>query len=168
MKKKRNYMFKFGLSLTIACVLPIEVIVWSIFLTVNYVNGKIQGIDIVINIGYMFLILFGVFIFLSLIAFGMIKLYDKNKLEYKENKISNGVFFIKEDDIKTIRAKRFMFIYSFSITEKMWYFLPSLTYYFYGKEELIDFLNENNFVLKHVNKKDLMKLGLNNKIEQID
>ena len=168
MKKKRNYMFKFGLSLTIACVLPIEVIVWSIFLTVNYVNGKIQGIDIVINIGHMFLIVFGVFIFLSLIAFGMIKLYDKNKLEYKNNKISNGVFFIKEDDIKTIRAKRFMFIYSFSITEKMWYFLPSLTYYFYGKEELIDFLNENNFVLKHVNKKDLMKLGLNNKIEQID
>ena len=168
MKKKRNYMFKFGLSFTLFPLLPIEVIVWSIFLTVNYVNGKIKGIDIWINIGVAFLILFGVFLLLSLIAFGMIKLYDKNKLEYKNNKISNGVFFIKEDDIKTIRAKRFMFIYSFSITEKMWYFLPSLTYYFYGKEELIDFLNENSFVLKHVNKKDLIKLGLDNKIEQID
>ncbi|MCR5647800.1 MAG: hypothetical protein K6F81_05900 [Acholeplasmatales bacterium] len=158
--KKRNYMFKFGLSITLAFILPIEVIVWSIFLTVNYVNGIIKGIDIWINIGVAFLILFGVFIFLSFIAFGMIKLYDKNKLEYKNNKISNGVFFIKEDDIKSIRAKRFIFLYEFVVVEKMWYFLPSLTYYFYGKEELIAFLNDNSFVLKHVNKKDLSKLGL--------
>ena len=168
MKKKRNYMFKFGLSLTLISVLPIEIIVYSIFLPINYANGNINITDIFINIGIMFLTIFGIFLLISIIAFGLIKLYDIDKLEYKDNKISNGFVYIKENNIKTIRAKRFMFIYSFSITEKMWYFLPSLTYYFYGKEELIDFLNDNSFVLKHVNKKDLMKLGLDNKIEQID
>lgn len=162
MKKKRNYMFKFGLSLTLVSVLPIEIIVYSIFLPINYINGNINITDVFINIGIMFLTVFGIFLLISFIGFGLIKLYDIDKLEYKDNKISNGFVYIKEENIKIIRAKRFIFIYSFTIVEKSW-LIPSMTYYFYGKEELIDFLNNNSFVLKHVNDKDLLKLGLDSK-----
>ncbi|MBR6072600.1 MAG: hypothetical protein IKP77_07215 [Acholeplasmatales bacterium] len=166
MKKKRNYMFKFGLSLTLVSILPIEIIVYSIFMPINYVNGNINTTDIFINIGIMFLTVFGIFLLLSFIAFGLIKLYDIDKLEYKDNKISNGFVYIKEVNIKTIRAKRFIFIYSFTIVEKSW-LIPSMTYYFYGKEELIDFLNNNSFVLKYVNEKDLLKLRFGSKENMI-
>jgi len=159
MKKKRNYMFKFGLSLTLVSILPIEIIVYSIFLPINYLNGNINTTDILINIGIMLLTVFGIFLLISFIALGLIKLYDIDKLNYNDNKISNGFVVIKEENIKTIRAKRFIFTYSFTIVEKAW-LTPSMTYYFYGKEELIDFLNNNCFVLKYVNDKDLKKLGI--------
>ena len=162
MKKKRNYMFKFGLSFTIIPILPIEIIVWSIFLPINYINGNIGVVDIFINIGIMFAILFGVFILIFLIAFGMMKLSDIDKLEYKDNKISNGFMVIKEEDIKYIKASRFLFIYYFAIFDKLWLFNSSLSYYFYDKEELKEFLTNNSFVIKHVREKDLKKLGLTN------
>jgi len=162
MKKKRNYMFKFGLSFTIIPILPIEIIVWSIFLPINYINGNIGVVDIFINIGIMFAILFGVFILLSLIAFGMMKLSDIDKLEYKDNKISNGFMVIKEENIKYIKASRFLFIYYFAIHDKLWLFNSSISYYFYNKEELKEFLINNSFLLKYVREKDLKKLGLTN------
>ena len=161
MKKKRNYMFKFGLSFTIIPILPIEIIVYSIFLPINYINGNIDIKDIFINIGIMFIILFGVFILISLIAFGMMKLSDVYKLEYKDNKISNGFMVIKEENIKYIKASRFLFIYYFAIYDKLWLINSSMAYYFYNKDELKEFLNDNSFLLKHVREKDLKKLGIN-------
>ncbi len=166
--KQRNYMFRLALSLTLAFILPIEIIVYSIFLPINYNNGNLSISDLFFNIGIMLLTIFGIFIIISFMAFIMMKLNKIDKLEYKNNKISNGLVYIKEEDIKNIKARRFLFVYYISIYEKLWFFNPSITYYFHDKNELIDYLNDNSFVLKHVNKKDLIKLGLNNKIEQID
>ena len=162
--KKRNYMFKFGLSITLAFILPIEIIVYSIFLPLGYISGNIDVSDIFFNIGIMLIILFSLFIFISLIAFGIIKFYDVDILKIEGNIISNDSksfrICVKKEDIKYIRAKRFIFLYEFVVVEKMWWFIPSMTFYFYGKEELINFINNNNFLKKYIKEKDLSKLGL--------
>ncbi len=111
--KKRNYMFKFGLSITLAFILPILIIVYSIFLPFEYISGNIDVSDIFFNIGIMFIILFSLFIFISLIALGIIKFYDVDKLKIEGNIISNDSksfrICVKKEDIKYIRAKRFIF-----------------------------------------------------------
>ena len=162
--KKRNYMFKFGLSITLAFILPIEIIVYSIFLPINYNKGNLDIKGLFFNLGIMAITIIGLFIFISLIALLIIKIYDTDKLEYDGNIISNNSkafkYSIKKADIKYIRAKRFIFLYEFVIVDKIWWFIPSMTFYFYGKEELINFINNNKFVKDFIKEKDLLKLGL--------
>ena len=160
--KKRNYMFKFSLSITLFFVLPIEIIVYSIFLPINYQNGNLDIKDLFFNIGLMLITVLGLFFIIAIIAFIMQKLTDVDKLDYKDNKIMDGSFCINENNIKTILARRFLFLYQLAIVEKYWVLFPTRTYYFYDKEELIDFLSNNKFLFKYVKEKDLLKLGIRN------
>jgi hypothetical protein len=140
----------------VVIVLPILLIVYGILIASLYKNKK----GFILSMSLSFVL--GIFlVFLITIGIGFL-LYEKTNYEIEEDTttISNGLVVARKKDVIKIKARRFLFLYSYDLYCKPWGGLAFLSYYFYSKEELIEFVQKNSFLMEFVREKDLVKLNL--------
>ena len=157
--KRKNYMLKFALTIMVF-IIPILIIVNLIAIIINVANAKDLK-DTILTSLCIFGFGIGLSFVITLIVGYVTYIIDKSDiLKNNENTITTGRLIIKKDYIIRIKAKRFLFLYSFVIYTKPWKRLSLLTYYFYNKDELINFIKENNYFIKYIRKEDLIELGI--------
>ncbi len=157
--KRKNYMLKFALTIMVF-IIPILIIVNLIAIIINVANAKDLK-DTILTSLCIFGFGIGLSFVITLIVGYVTYIIDKSDiLKNNENTITTGRLIIKKDYIIRIKAKRFLFLYSFVIYTKPWKRLSLLTYYFYNKDELINFINENNYFIQYIRKEDLIELGI--------
>lgn len=161
MNKRKNYMIKFGLSLSLVIIFPILIIGYLIAIIIRLNYEAITINDLLMYLLIIFLS-FGISLILSMILGYITYRIDKTDIiSENDNIITTGRLMINKNHITCIKAKKFIFLYEFVIYTKPWKRLPMLTYYFYNKEELISFINENELFIEYIRKEDLIKLGIN-------
>jgi hypothetical protein len=152
-------MLKFALTIMVF-IIPILIIVNLIAIIINVANAKDLK-DTILTSLCIFGFGIGLSFVITLIVGYVTYIIDKSDiLKNNENTITTGRLIIKKDYIIRIKAKRFLFLYSFVIYTKPWKRLSLLTYYFYNKDELINFINENNYFIQYIRKEDLIELGI--------
>ena len=157
--KRKNYMLKFALTIMVF-IIPILIIVNLIAIIINVANAKDLK-DTILTSLCIFGFGIGLSFVITLIVGYVTYIIDKSDiLKNNENTITTGRLIIKKDYIIIIKAKRFLFLYSFVIYTKPWKRLSLLTYYFYNRDELINFIKENNYFIKYIRKEDLIELGI--------
>ena len=157
---RKNYTLPYAISITIL-VLPIILIVEGIILIIESLK---KGFTL--DLLWIELIILGISLALVfLISLGLgYYVYKKSNYEIKEEDrtVSNGIVLARKKDIYKIKARRFIFVYSFDIYCKPWPLFSFISYYFYSKSELIEFINKNSFFKEYIRRKDIMKLGIKN------
>ena len=159
--KRRNYLFKFGLSITLVFILPILVIMNLIIILVRSNSEEITS-DLILT--SLLIILFSLiisFIITTVLGYITYRIDKTDIIQENSNIITTGRLMINKDRIIKIKAKRFIFLHEFVIFTKPYKRLSMLAYYFYDKEELINFINEHKMFLDYIRKEDLAKLGIN-------
>ena len=156
---KSNYMLKFSLTVS-TIIIPLLIV---INLVVNILTAVNEGysdkylITSIIIFAISLVLVFGLGLLIGFISY----LVDRTDIiQDNGNTITNGRLIINKDHIDQIKAKRFIFLYAFTIYTKPWKKLGTLTYYFNNKEELIDFIKEYDFFMKYVRQNDLKKLEI--------
>ncbi len=109
----KNYTVRFALSM-IVIILPILIIIHGIILFIHTLKQEFS-----MNVFGKELFILGIsliLIFFILLGIGYY-LYKKTNYEIKEeaNTISNGIVLARKKDIYKIKARRFIFLYSFYI-----------------------------------------------------
>lgn len=158
--KRKNYMLKFGLSMTLI-ILPILVIINAIIIVIRYTskdNINTLLFDLLF-FGLEIIVIFGI---TSLVGFIIYKLDLYLFTIDKDDTISNSRIILRKKDIIKIKARRFLFLYSYDIYSRPWGLFSSISIYFYNKDELIDFVNKNETLLSFIDIKYLKKLGIKN------
>ena len=156
----KNYTVRFALSMTMI-ILPILIIIYGIILFVHTLKQEwsmsVFGKELLI-LGLSLILVF----FISL-GIGYY-LYKKTNYEIKEEAttISNGIVLARKRDIYKIKARRFIFLYSFDVYCKPWQIFAFISYYFHSRNELIEFVNKNSSLKEYIREKDLIKLGIKN------
>ncbi len=156
---RKNYMLRFALTILIIIV-PLLAIINIIVNALTIANEGYSSNNLIISA--TILLAGSLFVFIVGLVIGTITyIIDKSDIiEEKDNKITTGRLIINEDHIYQIKARRFIFLYAFTIYTKHWKMLGLLTYYFNNKEELIDFINEYKFFIKYIREIDLNKLEI--------
>lgn len=156
---KSNYMLRFSLTVS-TIIIPLLIV---INLVVNILTAVNEGysdkylITSIIIFAISLVLVFGLGLLIGFISY----LVDRTDIiQDNGNTITNGRLIINKDHIDQIKAKRFIFLYAFTIYTKPWKKLGTLTYYFNNKEELIDFIKEYDFFMKYVRQNDLKKLEI--------
>ena len=149
--KQKNYALKFSLSIVVI-VVPIITFLYAILMILFESNISNMLITYFIAISLVFII--------SLLAGNVLYRFG-NVLIDKENCIANqrGVM-LRKKDIKFISCYRFIFLYSLNIHSRPFSLFSSLSLYFNNKEELIEFIKNNGFLMEYIREKDKLKLGL--------
>jgi hypothetical protein len=152
-------MLRFALTILIIIV-PLLAIINIIVNALTIANEGYSSNNLIISA--TILLAGSLFVFIVGLVIGTITyIIDKSDIiEEKDNKITTGRLIINEDHIYQIKARRFIFLYAFTIYTKHWKMLGLLTYYFNNKEELIDFINEYKFFIKYIREIDLNKLEI--------
>ena len=157
--KRKNYRLKFALTIMVF-IIPILIIVNLIAIIINVASAKDLK-DTILTSLCIFGFSIGLSFVITLIVGYVTYIIDKSDiLKNNENTITTGRLIIKKDYIIKIKAKRFLFLYSFVIYTKPWKRLSMLTYYFYNKDEIINFIKENNYFIQYIRKEDLIELGI--------
>ena len=156
---RKNYMLRFALTILIIIV-PLLAIINIIVNALTIANEGYSSNNLITSA--TILLAGSLFVFIVGLVIGTITyIIDKSDIiEEKDNKITTGRLIINEDHIYQIKARRFIFLYAFTIYTKHWKMLGLLTYYFNNKEELIDFINEYKFFIKYIREIDLNKLEI--------
>ena len=159
--KRKNFMFRFALTCMMITIIPATLIILPILIPILYSRGEIDVAGIFGTIGYVALFDFACYVVLVIIGFMVFKIENPERLYCDETFIDTKQFVkIKKENIKCIKARRFLFVYAMDFMAKPWNFLSSLTVYFHDKEELINFLKENDFLIEYVRENDLKKLNM--------
>ena len=156
---KRNYMFRFSLTIStiIAPLLIVINLIVNILTAVNEGYSDKYLITSVIIFAISLVLVFGLGLIIGFFSY----LVDRSDvIEENGNTITNGRLIINKDHIYQIKAKRFIFLYAFTIYTKPWKRLGTLTYYFNNKEELINFIKDYSFFMDYVRENDLKKLEI--------
>ena len=156
----KNYTVRFALSM-IVIILPILIIIHGIILFIHTLKQEFS-----MNVFGKELFILGIsliLIFFILLGIGYY-LYKKTNYEIKEeaNTISNGIVLARKKDIYKIKARRFIFLYSFSVYCRPWQIFAFISYYFPSKSECIEFIHKNSSLKEYIREKDLIKLGIKN------
>ena len=156
---RKNYMLRFALTILIIIV-PLLAIINIIVNALTIANEGYSSNNLIISV--IIFLAGSLFAFIAGLVIGAITyIIDKSDIiEEKDNKITTGRLIINEDHIYQIKARKFVFLYAFTIYTKHWKRLGLLTYYFNNKEELINFINEYKFFIKYIRKIDLNKLEI--------
>ena len=159
--KRKNFMVRFGASCMVITILPASIILLIVLLPILINNEKLDILGVFATIGYVALFDLACFILLIIIGFFVFRIENPIRL-YEDDEFIDTKQFVKirKENIKEIKARRFIFLYAIDIMAKPWNFISSLTVYFNSKKEIIDFIKENDFIIKYIRKKDLIKLGL--------
>ncbi len=159
--KRKNFMVRFALTCMAITIFPISILLVSIITPILYSKGELDLIGVFATIGFW--ALFNMVSFIALIVVG----YMVFKIENPKCLVDDGIFIdtkdfvkIRKENIKYIRARRFIFIYAIDVMAKPWRLISSLTIYFHDKQELITFIKENDFLIEYIDNKDLSKLGI--------
>lgn len=157
--KRKNYAFKFGLTFLILGGIP-AILLLSIIIFI-IIRKDLSLLDIFMFFVYLIVILFILFFLISLIGTITFYVHNPERLIEKEDSINDGYFnVIKKNNIKQIKARKLLFIYNIEIKAKPWFIISSLSLYFYNKEELINFIKENDFIIQYIREKDIEKLDI--------
>ena len=159
--KRKNFMVRFGASCMVITILPASIILLMVLIPILISRGELDTVGIFATIGYV--ALFDLACFIGLIVMGLFvfRIENPERLYEDEEFIDTKQFVkIKKENIKVIKARRFIFLYAIDIMAKPWNFISSLTVYFNSKDEIVDFIKENDFIIKYIREKDLIKLGL--------
>lgn len=159
--KRKNFMFRFGLTCMAITIFPVSIILLCVLIPILYSKGEIDVLGIFGTIGYVAIFDLICFVILMVIGIWVFKVENPEKLYCDETFIDTKQFVkIRKENIKYIKARRFVFLYAIDIMAKPWNFLSSLTIYFYDKEEMINFLKENDFLISYVKEEHLKKLNM--------
>ena len=155
---RKNFTFRYALSMSVI-VFPIVLIIEGIVVLIQSIA---EGFQISFLLWMLLIIAICMTIIMALASFIGYILYKKTNYEIDETSttISHGGIIARKKDIRMIKARRFIFLYSFDMLCNPWPLFSFLSYYFYSKEELIDFINKNSFLKKYIREKDLIKLGI--------
>ncbi len=159
--KRKNFMVRFAITLMAITLFPLSTIAISILIPILVSIGEIDGLGILFTFGIWLLFNLIALLCFLIVGYFAYKVENPERLYEDENFIDTKQFVkIRKENIKEIKARRFIFLYAIDIMAKPWNFISSLTVYFNSKKEIIDFIKENNFIIKYIRKKDLIKLGL--------
>ena len=156
---KSNYMLRFSLTVS-TIIIPLLIVINLVVNIFTIVNEGYSNKNLFMSIIIFFIALALVFGLGLLIGFISYLVDRTDIIQDNGNTITNGRLIINKDHIYQIKAKRFIFLYAFTIYTKPWKKLGTLTYYFNNKEELIDFIKEYDFFMKYVRENDLKKLEI--------
>ena len=157
--KRKNYAFKFGLTFLILGGIPAILLISIVIFII--IRKDLSVLDIFMYFLYLIVILFILFFLISLIGTITFHVHNPERLIEKKDSINDGYFnVIKKNNIKYIKARKLLFIYNIEIKAKPWFLISSLSLYFYNKEELVNFIKENDFIIQYIREKDLEKLDL--------
>ena len=159
--KRKNFMVRFGASCMVITILPASIILLLILIPILVNKGDLDTLGFFATIGYVALFDLACFIGLVLMGFFVFRIENPERLYEDEEFIDTKQFVkIKKGNIKYIKARRFLFLYAIDIMARPWNFISSLTVYFNSKNEIVDFIKENDFIIQYIREKDLIKLGL--------
>ena len=148
---RKNYALKFSLSIVVIIV-PIITFVYAILMILFKSNIISMLITYFIAIALVFIISF---------LTGYVLFRFGNVIKEKEECIATARgILLRKKDIKYVSCYRFIFVYSVNFHSRPFSIFSSLTFYFNNKEELIEFINDNNFIKEFIREKDKFKLGL--------
>ena len=154
-------MIRFALTCMAITIFPISMLLVSIITPILYSKGELDLLGVFATIGFW--ALFNLVSFVALTIVGHLVF----KIENPERLVDDGTFIdtkdlvkIRKENIRYIRARRFVFLYAIDVMAKPWRLISSLTIYFHDKDELITFIKENDFLIEYIDDKDLSKLGL--------
>nr|MCR5112850.1 hypothetical protein [Acholeplasmatales bacterium] len=96
--------------------------------------------------------------------------YKLVKFSFKERDnliISNGTNQIRAKDIVKIKARKFLFLYSFDIYSKPFSAFASMSFYFDNEKELIEFVKDKEILFDLIRDEDLKRLGISKNEEKL-
>ena len=152
-------MLRFSLSISVILI-PLLILINVI---INIVTGINKGFSMnnLITSLIIFLVSVLLVFILGLIIGSITYIIDKSDIINDNiDTISTGRIIINKTKIHKIKAKRFIFLYAFTIYVKPYLRLGMLTYYFKYKEELINFIKEHSFFIEYICENDLKKLEI--------
>jgi len=154
-------MLKFSLTISVI-IIPILFIIEIIVNVLTIVNEGYSNYNLIMSIIIFFVGLSIVFIVSLIIGFITYKIDKSDIIQENDNIITTGRLLINKDHIYQIKARRFIFLYAFTIYTKHFKRLGLLTYYFNNKEELINFINEYKLFMEYIREEDLNRLEIIN------
>ena len=157
---RKNYMIKFGLSLSLVFILPILIIGYLIATIIRSNFEPITGNIILEDTLILLISIVVTFLITTILGYITYRIDKTDIIEEKDGVIVTGRLMIRKDKIIKIKAKRFIFLYEFVIYTSPYKKLSMLTYYFYDKSELINFINENKLFIEFIRKEDLANLEI--------
>ncbi len=167
--KRKNFMFRFALTCMTITIFPVSIIALCILIPILYSKGEIDVLGIFGTIGYVAIFDLLCFAILVIIGLWVFKVENPERLYCDDTFIDTNQFVkIRKENINCIKARRFIFLYAMDIKAKPWKYISSLTVYFYNKEEMVNFLKENSFLIEYVKKEHLDKLGIKQDIIDIE
>ncbi len=158
--KRKNFMVRFAITLMAITLFPLSTIAISILIPILVSIGEIDGLGILFTFGIWLLFNSIALLCFLIVGYFAYKVENPERLYEDENFIDTKQFVkLRKSHVKCVKARRFILIYTLDFYIKPW-ITSSLTVYFNSKDEIVDFIKENDFIIKYIREKDLIKLGL--------